>query len=149
MLGSIPLVPSLGNVRKIKLTGKKRKNGIEIQNELRSFVRGLTQAASNYALDHDDESVFEDNDAECGESDLECEEGEQTPDLWKDMFSTQGQWPLSTVNLIVALGREGPTNTVKGGSGRVMSEAMARRLEGWDLRCRRISLKYVFANPTI
>ena len=59
------------------------------------------------------------------------------------MFDTPGdpEWPASSVNMIVALGREGPTNSVRGGPGRVMAEAIARRIEGLDLRCRRISLR--------
>ncbi|RPB25067.1 hypothetical protein L211DRAFT_136273 [Terfezia boudieri ATCC MYA-4762] len=141
---SMPLFPSSTNVRKIKLSGKKRKNGIQIQNELRSFVRELTQATSIYELDDENESVFEESPSAGNEAGVVSgEEEEPTLSLWRDMFSTHGQWPVSTVNLIVALGREGPTNTVKGGSGRVMAEAMARRLEGWDLRCRRISLRYL------
>jgi len=141
---SMPLFPSSTNVRKIKLSGNKRKNGIQIQNELRSFVRELTQATSIYELDDESESVFEESPSEGNGAGMVSEEAEEpTLSLWRDMFSAHGQWPLSTVNLIVALGREGPTNTVKGGSGRVMAEAMARRLEGWDLRCRRISLRYL------
>jgi len=141
---SMPLFPSSTNVRKIKLSGKKRKNGIQIQNELRSFIRELTQATSIYELDDGNESVFEESPSAGSEAGVVSgEEEEPTLSLWRDMFSAHGQWPVSTVNLIVALGREGPTNTVKGGSGRVMAEAMARRLEGWDLRCRRISLRYL------
>lgn len=143
---SMPLFPSPTNVRKVKLTGRKRKNGIEIQNEVRAFVRDLIQATSSSELHHDNQSVFEVYPDEPSEVEFETDDGEEEENLtlWRDMFSTRGQWPLSTVNLIVALGREGPTNTVKGGSGRVMSEAMARRLAGWDLRCRRISLRYTF-----
>ena len=139
---SIPLFQSAFQIRRVKLTGKKRKNGIEIQNELRSFVRELMQTTLSYKGEYENlfsQYVEESTGATFGADD---EEEETTVSIWRDMFSTQGEWPLSTVNLIVALGREGPTNTVKGGSGRLITEAMARRLESWDLRCRRISLRY-------
>lgn len=139
---SIPLFPSAPQIRRIKLSGKKRKNGIEIQNELRSFVRELMETTLSYGDGY--ENLFSQYDGGSTSATFEAddEEEETTISIWRDMFSTQGEWPLSTVNLIVALGREGPTNTVKGGSGRLITEAMARRLEGWDLRCRRISLRY-------
>ena len=140
---SIPLC-SAPRVGKIRMSSRrKQKTGMEVQNEIRSFVREMTQAASEHHLNHDDSSAFEEYHESFKEagSDIEGKDEEAGLGLWRDMFSTQGEWPLSTVNLIVALGKEGPTNAVKGGSGRVMAEAMARRLEKWDLRCRRITLR--------
>ncbi|KAF8470890.1 hypothetical protein BDZ91DRAFT_719177 [Kalaharituber pfeilii] len=128
-------IPS--QVREIDISAEKKKNAIQIQNEARSFIRDLSEAAAENRFHLKDGSIFEEEDEGIGES------NEDDPTIWRDMFSTQGEWPLSTVNLMVALGREGPTNTVKGGSGRVIAEAMARRLEGWDLRCRRISVRYL------
>ncbi|KAI5803424.1 hypothetical protein DFH27DRAFT_48982 [Peziza echinospora] len=136
-----PPIRFVANTRRVKLIGKgnKRKNDLDIQNEVRALVREIIEAekSSSYPSP-EEESAIQDY----GEDD-ENDVGEGADCIWRDMFSTKGQWPVSRINMIVALGREGPTDKVKGGSARVLSEAMARRIESWDLRCRRISLRYL------